>query len=389
MTDMAIYIVKSEVSESIILLCCLANAGIDREVELLYQLTVEVLQQSSKLELASESCGRLDVLLTLALAARKYGWIEPTIGKNERTCVIGGRHPLYELSTPNFIPNDFGDRRDGDVGGEETKKAAHQMLVVTGPNHSGKSVYLKQVALIVYMAHIGSFVPAEEASIGVTDKILVCMPAHESAAANESAFAADLKDILHTVKQATFKSLVIVDEFGKGTCPINGAGLAAGLMEYFLTLGFNHCPRVLLATHFHEIFEFEAFHSYGYLDFVHMKVEINHGSGSEDVNEDGPLTYLFSLGHGRNSSSFGEQCAAMNGVPGVVVNRAMAISSIISRHEDLVTTCARLSNAEQTQLQIAEETARQFISYDLRACNLPGAVLDAVRMLERLMSTGF
>lgn len=312
-------------------------------------------------------------MLALALGASKYRLTRPLMGQSQQTNIIGGRHPLYEVSMSEFIPNDYGDNHEREIRG-------NGILVLTGPNHSGKSVYIKQVAIIIYLAHIGSFVPADVAEITVTDKILVCMSAPESTTTNESAFASDLKNISHVIKQATKNSFVAIDEFGKGTCPVNGAGLTAGLMEHFLQLGVQHCPRVIFATHFHEVFDSEPFDGYNFLQFAHMQVNINHTA--ED--EDSPLTYLFALQPGRSSSSFGDQCATLNGVPQAVVSRARVISSIIDRNEDLVATCATLTSLEKTQLASAEDVAREFLSYDLRSWSASEVAPKAARLVERL-----
>jgi DNA mismatch repair protein MSH5 len=124
------------------------------------------------------------------------------------------------------------------------------MLVLTGPNYSGKSVYLKQVALIVYMAHVGSFVPADSAKIGLTDKILSRVTTRETVSRTQSAFMIDLQQISLALSLATRRSLLIIDEFGKGTESSDGAGLACAVMEYLLSLGSER-PKVVGATHFH------------------------------------------------------------------------------------------------------------------------------------------
>lgn len=124
------------------------------------------------------------------------------------------------------------------------------MLVLTGPNYSGKSVYLKQVALIVFMAHVGSFVPADSATIGLTDKILSRVATRETVSHTQSAFMIDLQQISLALSLATRRSLLIIDEFGKGTESCDGAGLACAVMEHLLSLGINR-PKVLGATHFH------------------------------------------------------------------------------------------------------------------------------------------
>ncbi|KAJ6786878.1 hypothetical protein PWT90_00019 [Aphanocladium album] len=142
------------------------------------------------------------------------------------------------------------------------------------------------------------------------------------------------------------------------------------------------CPAVIMATHFHEIFEFGGFSTEKPPHFAHMKVEIND---STSIGDD-PLTYLFTIQRGRSSSSFGEQCATMNGVPNAVVSRAKAISSIIDRDGDLAASCATLSQTEQIRLETAEEVARRFISYEIGAGELPREVAEATKMLSNLLS---
>lgn len=124
------------------------------------------------------------------------------------------------------------------------------MLILTGPNYSGKSVYLKQVALIVFMAHVGCYVPAQSAKIGVTDKILSRVTTRETVSRIQSAFMIDLQQISLALSLATRRSLLIIDEFGKGTDSSDGAGLMCAVLEYLLSLG-KECPKVVGATHFH------------------------------------------------------------------------------------------------------------------------------------------
>jgi DNA mismatch repair protein MSH5 len=124
------------------------------------------------------------------------------------------------------------------------------MLILTGPNYSGKSVYLKQVALIVFMAHVGCFVPAKSARIGVTDKILSRVTTRETVSRMQSAFMIDLQQVSLAIGLATHRSLFIIDEFGKGTDSSDGAGLACAVFDHLLSLG-PKCPKVVAATHFH------------------------------------------------------------------------------------------------------------------------------------------
>lgn len=190
----------------------------------------------------------------------------------ELTTNFNHSHILQELTVSSFVPNDtflvggvgndvsqheidqsFDTRSNPRINSSEntyTDKESPSMLVLTGPNYSGKSVYLKQVALIVFMAHVGSFVPARSAKIGLTDKILSRVTTRETVSRIQSAFMIDLQQISLALSLATRRSLLIIDEFGRGTDSSDGAGLACAVMEYLLNLE-NERPKVIGATHFH------------------------------------------------------------------------------------------------------------------------------------------
>lgn len=290
--------------------------------------------------------------------------------------IRGGRHPLQELVVSSFVPNDchIEGGRGEDKGccyppstpttdDERQSDQAHSskpenILILTGPNHSGKSVYIKQVALIVYLAHVGSFVPADEAIIGVTDQILTRISTRECVSENESAFAIDLRQIGYCMKSAKRRSLVLVDEFGKGTRADDGAGLMTALLDHFLSLG-SQSPRVLAATHFHEIFEGQHLDQ-SQLLFAHMDV---HMDLTTDQKEH-VLTYLYTLVPGRSSSSFGSMCASLNGVDDAVIDRAEALSLLLARNEDLSAACAKLGPDDQRRLENAELVARRFLNVE-------------------------
>ncbi|KAE8842680.1 hypothetical protein PTNB73_00732 [Pyrenophora teres f. teres] len=249
----------------------------DREIEISHELAQYLLQYQELLTSCSDVCGELDSLLALAQGAKKYKLCRPRMTDENIIHIKGGRHILQELTVSSFIANDTILRGgEGDLAHAEASAQRYgaesqpftsssnrhtyvhkdnpSMLVLTGPNYSGKSVYLKQVALIVYMAHIGSFVPADSAKIGITDKILSRVTTRETVSRIQSAFMIDLQQISLALSLATRRSLLIIDEFGKGTETSDGAGLACAVMEHLLNLGSER-PKVIGTTHFHEIFE--------------------------------------------------------------------------------------------------------------------------------------
>ncbi|PWW76611.1 hypothetical protein C7212DRAFT_357556 [Tuber magnatum] len=214
----------------------------DREIELVHAMKCRVLQHDSALVSCATVCAELDCLLAMAEAAERYKFTRPVIVTDNVINIKGGRHPLQELCVSAYIENDTlivggegtlgelaagvpdngalssGERLRADISNSDGENAPSMMLL-TGPNYSGKSVYLKQVALIVYMAHIGSFLPAKDAVIGLTDKILTRIQTRESLIPLkiQSAFMIDLQQISSSLRLATRRSLLVIDEFGKGT----------------------------------------------------------------------------------------------------------------------------------------------------------------------------
>lgn len=260
----------------------------DREIEISYELAQYVLQYEDLITSCSDVCGELDSLLALAQGAKLYKLCRPQMTTDNILRIKGGRyiwlslkqtlvlirdrHILQERTVSSFVPNDtflvggagvdafakgFNDYHTESqlVPSSSTRHTYAQkynpsMLVLTGPNYSGKSVYLKQVAVIVFMAHVGCFVPADNAKVGLTDKILSRITTRETVSCIQSAFLIDLQQMSLALSLATRKSLLIIDEFGKGTESSDGAGLACAVMEYLSSLGSER-PKVIGATHFH------------------------------------------------------------------------------------------------------------------------------------------
>ncbi|TGJ88151.1 hypothetical protein E0Z10_g516 [Xylaria hypoxylon] len=343
---------------------------IDREIEIIHQLAVTILGWETAIIAASEVLGELDSLIALATLCGQNKWTAPKMTNTNIIHIEGGRHPLQELVTTSFIPNNcfmtggtgnhIHELKDKSLSGAvDNLPEAPSSVIITGPNHSGKSVYLKQVAIIVYLAHVGCFVPAEHAQIGLTDRILTRISTRESVARLESAFAIDLRQVAFTMNFATRRSLIIIDEFGKGTNSHDGAGLMTAAINHFASLGCER-PKLLVATHFHEIFEGGFLAESAELAFAHMKIYIDLDTPSTEDQ----VTYLYQFAPGRSVSSFGSRCAAMNGVDQAIVDRAESIILQMVRHEDLEVVCSTLSEDETQKLGVAEAVARAFLVED-------------------------
>ncbi|KEQ73926.1 mismatch repair protein 5 [Aureobasidium namibiae CBS 147.97] len=343
----------------------------DREIEIIHELAEKILQYEDLLTSASDICAEIDCIMALAQGARNHNLVRPRLTESNILDIRGGRHILQEKVVPNFIPNDTllaggegesaNDQQEiSSVGPQyrtEDGSVVPSMILVTGPNFSGKSVYLKQVAIIVFMAHVGSFVPATRADIGLTDKIMTRVATRESVSRNQSAFMIDLQQISVALNLATNRSLLIIDEFGKGTDSHDGAGLAAGVFNHLLERG-DQCPKILGATHFHEIFESGFLLPHERLAFGHFEVRVD--PQSQQIDEQ--LTYLYNYKQGRSNNSYGTVCAALNGIPSDITNRAEKLVLLAARGEDLVAACAVLSESETKDLEEAEDIAKAFFT---------------------------
>lgn len=340
----------------------------DVEIEIVHDLAQRVLQDEAFLIKASDLCGELDCLLALAHGAVQYNLSRPLFVDENVIRITAGRHLLQEMVVPSYVSNDAS--LAGGIG--DASQAQHHdpsMLILTGPNYSGKSVFQNAVATIVYMAQIGCFVPCDHCTLGITDKILTRITTVETVSRTQSAFMIDLQQVAFALNSCTRQSLVVIDEFGKGTDTCDGAGLAAGVLQHLIDLG-SECPKVMAATHFHEIFELGLFDDEPNLAHAHMEVRVDsraNGKGHDSVASGTmeEVTYLYQLKEGRSLLSYGAQCASMHGVPRPVVQRAQSLAVSMARGEDLVTICSDMGAAEMEDLAAAELVGRRFCAEDL------------------------
>ncbi|GAB1300968.1 MutS protein homolog 5 [Apodemus speciosus] len=285
----------------------------DQETLLMYQLQCQVLARASVLTRVLDLASRLDVLLALASAARDYGYSRPHYSPCTRGVRIkNGRHPLMELCARTFVPNST------DCGGDQGR-----VKVITGPNSSGKSIYLKQVGLITFMALVGSFVPAEEAEIGVIDAIFTRIHSCESISLGLSTFMIDLNQVAKAVNNATEHSLVLIDEFGKGTNSVrrkmvDGLALLAAVLRHWLALGPS-CPHIFVATNFLSLVQLQLLPQGPLVQYLTMET-------CEDGND---LVFFYQLCQGVASASHASHTAAQAGLPDPLIARGKEVSDLI------------------------------------------------------------
>jgi DNA mismatch repair protein MutS len=279
-------------------------AALEREI--LESLRLAVVSRSDEIRAAAHAVGVVDALASLAEVARRKGWVRPELHDGETIEVRAGRHPVVEsvlnaAGGEGFVPNDA-DLDPGDA----------QILLLTGPNMSGKSTYLRQVALIVLMAQMGSWVPAESARIGVVDRIFTRVGASDRLSRGESTFMVEMRETAEILRAATRSSLLILDEIGRGTSTFDGLSIAWAVLEHL-----HDTPalsaRTLFATHYHELSD---------LARTRPRVRNGHFEAREWNDE---VVFLRRLVQGGANRSYGIAVAQLAGLPQSVIERARQI----------------------------------------------------------------
>lgn len=274
------------------------------EYKLFTELRERVLQKVDKIGNTAGILGELDYLQSLAEVATENFWVKPQVeAEGIETYIQGGKHPVIEKHKRVYIPNDTR------FTGKE------RLLIVTGPNAAGKSSYIRQVAIIFLLTQMGSFVPAEKARIAVADAIFTRVGSGDLLALGISTFMNEMYEVANILNNATEKSLIILDEVGRGTATYDGIAVATAVAEY-IARGIK--ARTLFATHYHELTRLEG-QVEGVVNY-HMEVK---------ENEDGSVEFLYTLKRGASSKSFGVAVAKMAGLPNKVVERAKQILELL------------------------------------------------------------
>ncbi|KAL7249244.1 hypothetical protein ACSBR1_011405 [Camellia fascicularis] len=317
---------------------------LDMERAITGDLVSQILLFSAHLLKAVNFAAELDCFLSLALVARQNNYVRPTLTTEDLLDIQNGRHVLQEMTVDTFIPNDTKIQDDGRIN------------IITGPNYSGKSIYIKQVALIVFLSHIGSFVPADAATVGLTDRIF-CAMGSKFMNAEQSTFMIDLHQVGMMLRHATSRSLCLLDEFGKGTLTEDGTGLLGGTINHFITC--YDPPKVLVCTHLTEIFNDSCIQESDNIKYYTMSVlRPDDGTDIEDI------VFLYRLVPGHALLSYGLHCALLAGVPEEVIKRAASLLNAIGNNNHVDRLCNDKISAQDRQYK---DTIDKMLSFD--ACN--------------------
>ena len=334
------------------------------EADLFEQARQELTEHVPALQAAAEALATLDVLAGLAQLADERGYRRPTITQENVLEIVAGRHPvLAEQLKDRFVPNDL------HMGAE-----ADRLLIITGPNMAGKSTYIRQTALLVLLAQTGSFIPVESATIGLADRIFTRVGAADELARGLSTFMLEMVETANILNNATSRSLVILDEVGRGTSTYDGLALAWAVSEH---IALRVKCRTLFATHYHELTELEEL-----LDGV-KNLNVSVREWADEV------IFLYRILEGGCDRSYGVHVARLAGVPKAVIDRARAILPQLQAHLaeglDMPELAERARKAAAQMQLFADPAARA--AREIKAADLENLTpLQALDLLRKLRS---
>mgnify|MGYP001087158184 FL=1 len=309
----------------------------DKIINLEYNLFVEIRDKCKEyigiLQNNAKVISEIDVLSSFAYVSEKYGYVRPILNSTNEIKIISSRHPVVEnvLKDAEYVPNDIIMDNNTDI------------ILITGPNMAGKSTYMRQLGIIAIMAQIGCFVPAEEASLPVFDKIFTRIGASDDLVSGESTFMVEMMEASRAIKNATSKSLILFDELGRGTATYDGMSLAEAILEYIAN---NIKCKTLFSTHYHELTEMEK---------TLPNLKNKHVSA---IEENGNITFLHKVKDGSVDKSYGINVATLAGLPKEVIDRANIILKEYETKENKKTSSVQIAlplNFEEKKSVVEEE----------------------------------
>ncbi len=309
----------------------------DKIINLEYNLFIEIRDKCKEyipeLQRTAKVISEIDVLSSFALVSEKYNYIRPIITNGNEIKVLNSRHPVVErvLKGEEYVPNDIVMDNNTDI------------LLITGPNMAGKSTYMRQLGIIAIMAQIGCFVPAEEATLPIFDKIFTRIGASDDLVSGESTFMVEMMEASRAIKYATRNSLILFDELGRGTATFDGMSLAQAILEYVANK--IKC-KTLFSTHYHELTDMEK-------NIPNLKNK--HVSA---VEENGNITFLHKVKDGSVDKSYGINVAKLAGLPDEVIDRASGILNIYENKEKKTDTIIQTTlplNFDEKKSEVEEE----------------------------------
>ena len=324
------------------------------EYETFCDIREKISGEIKRVQRTAHAVAMLDVMASLAYVTEQNHYIRPVMNEEGRLKIQGGRHPVVE----KMIPNDLFIRNDTELDINENRIA-----IITGPNMAGKSTYMRQTALIVLLAQMGCYVPADQADIGIVDRIFTRVGASDDLASGQSTFMVEMSEVANILRNATVNSLLILDEIGRGTSTYDGLSIAWSVVEYisnFHRLG----AKTLFATHYHELTELE-----GQLPGVH-----NYCIAVKEQGDD--IVFLRKIMRGGADRSYGIQVAKLAGLPQDVIERANEILSELLDEHDLagkgkkVTVAKPKKKEEPKQLSFFANPMEQEVVAEIQSLDL-------------------
>ena len=317
------------------------------EYNLFQEIRQKIANESERIRKTATLVATIDVYNSLAAVAAKNNYVKPEIDDSNVVDIKDGRHPVVEqfVKDTYFVPNDV-----------YLDVSANRLMLITGPNMAGKSTYMRQVALIVVMAQIGSFVPASDARIGIVDKVFTRVGASDDLASGQSTFMLEMNEVAYILRNATQKSLIIYDEVGRGTSTFDGMSIARAIIEY--TNGKKIGAKTLFATHYHELTVMED-------EFSGI---VNYNIAAKKRGDD--IIFLRKIIRGSTDDSYGIEVAKLAGLPNEVIKRAKEILATVEKTSRNLTTSNINTVEEKESLITFEDITEKSVIEDIKKADV-------------------